>query len=129
MEKNDVHVGKQNDTPRSGELTDMHEPTDAGRILWSFTDGWLDVIPETHGAPSRLPCTCSKGCLSKDCKGKCGCEACVLAWMVREDERALWDDSGRLVAPEELEGPWQRIRNADQLALRFQYHNAEKPNG
>lgn len=36
-----------------------------------------------------------------------------------DDDRALWDEHGNLVAPEEVEGPWRRVEDLDQLRVRF----------
>ena len=107
----------------------MHEPSAAGLLLWSTSSGYLDLVPASPSDAQRLPCTCENACLASDCKGRCGCEACALAWLVREDERALWSEAGELVPPEQLEGPWRRIRNPDQLALRFRFHSPEKTHG
>lgn len=108
---------------------EKREPTTAGKALWAASAGWLDVNPIDSSDPCRLACTCQNSCLTADCRGQCGCEACTLAWMVREDERALWNEAGELVPPEKLDGPWRRLRNPGQLTLRFQYHCSEQPHG
>lgn len=107
----------------------MHEPSAAGRRLWASSAGYLHVTAAGGSEPDRLPCTCTERCLAEDCKGHCGCEACALAWLVREDERALWNEAGELVPPEQLDGPWRRIHDPYQLTLRFQFHAPEKTHG
>jgi len=42
-----------------------------------------------------------------------------LARLVYDDDRALWDEHGNLVVPEEVDGPWHRVQDLDQLRLRF----------
>lgn len=99
-------------------------PSSAGLTLWPHSRGYLDLHANEAGR-SALPCTCTGACLRKDCHGRCGCEACALAWMIREDERALWDAQGNLVAPEHIDGPWRRIRDPNQLRIRFQHQAAD----
>ncbi|HET6432777.1 hypothetical protein [Dyella sp.] len=105
------------------------EPSAAGRRLWSGSDGWLDLSAADAAVPARLACTCQDGCLERECRGRCRCEACALAWLIREDERAVWNEAGELVPPEALDGPWRRVRDPSQLTLRFQFHRAETPHG
>ena len=105
------------------------QPSPVGRTLWPQAQGYLLLDGVGTDDRAGLPCTCQPACLRKDCHGHCGCEACALAWMVRDDARALWDEQGNLVAPEHIDGPWRRIRNPDQLRLRFRHHLPEPPHG
>jgi hypothetical protein len=122
-----VNKAAPGDDPRS--LPVQRGPTAAGKALWATTAGWLDVHPIGPSDPCRLACTCQDSCLTADCRGQCGCEACTLAWMVRQDERALWNEAGELVPPETLDGHWRRLRDPAQLTLRFHYHSAEQRHG
>jgi len=90
----------------------MKQPTEHGKTRWPTTKGYLPVIPRHSGDAEALPCTCEASCLEPDCRGSCGCEACWLAWLVYNDDHALWDEQGNLIMPEDkaLEGPWRRIK-------------------
>jgi hypothetical protein len=90
----------------------MNHPTEFGKNRWPQSGGFLPVNPRNVGDPKMLPCTCEPECHEPDCKGLCGCEACWLAWLVYNDDHAIWDEEGNLVLPKEklFEGPWRRIR-------------------
>ena len=94
----------------------MSEPTEQGKRRWP-PDGYLR-LNSVAGEPDRLACMCSATC-QPDCKGECGCEACALAWLVYQDEQALWSDNGELLNVVDLRPDWQRVADPRQLRLRF----------
>lgn len=53
----------------------------------------------------------------------------MLAWMIYQDERALWNEQGQLVHPEDLAGARRVALDRRQLKLRFERNAAEKPHG
>lgn len=99
----------------------MTQPTQSGKVKWPNSDGFLPVIPRNPGYPKELPCTCEFSCLAPDCKGSCGCEACWLAWLVYDDDHAIWDETGNLVLPLDKEAidSWQRIKDPALVHARF----------
>ena len=54
-----------------------------------------------------------------DCKGECGCEACALAWLVYQDDQALWGENGEFLNVVDLRPDWKRVADLRQLRLRF----------
>ncbi len=94
----------------------MNEPTEEGKRQWP-PDGYLK-LNSAAGEPDRLACVCTWTCQS-DCKGECGCEACSLAWLVYQDEQALWDEDGDLLNVVDLGPGWKRVADPRQLRLRF----------
>lgn len=107
----------------------LKQPTPSGRLLWPASDGYLHVTNVARGDAEQHPCTCGEACVSEECRGRCGCEACALAWLIHQDERALWNAHGQLVAPEELSGCGRVAMDPRQLTLRFERRAAEKPHG
>lgn len=105
----------------------MKQPTDHGKARWPNSNGYLPVIPHAPGDPEKLPCTCGFACLEPDCKGSCGCEACWLAWLVYNDDHAVWDEHGNLVLPAEkqLDSPWCQIKDPNLVHARC--HPMSKP--
>jgi hypothetical protein len=97
----------------------MKTPTDEGRRRWPTADGYLKLRTTIANEPEKLACTCTDTCKEPDCQGSCGCEACALARLVYEDDRALWDEQGNLVAPEELDEPSSQVADLNQLRVRF----------
>jgi hypothetical protein len=89
----------------------MKSPTDAGKLRWPNSNGYLELIAASKEEPDRLPCTCELECSVPDCRGLCGCDACALAWSVYVDDHALWDDAGNLITPPEIQGPWSNVKN------------------
>ena len=106
-----------------------NRPTPSGQRLWPSSDGYLYVTNAACGDAERLACTCSEGCVAEECHGNCGCEACTLAWMIYQDERALWNAQGELVRPEDLAGARRAAIDPRQLRLRFERNAAENPHG
>jgi hypothetical protein len=98
----------------------MVDPTDAGKIRWPDTGGYLELVAKTRRDPEKLPCTCVDACAEPDCRGACGCEACALAWLVYHDDHALWDNDGNLVTPPEISGAWHAIKNPRSIYQRCQ---------
>lgn len=94
----------------------MNESTEEGRRRWP-PHGYLRLNP-AGGKPDRLACVCTSTC-QPDCKGECGCEACLLAWLVYQDEEALWSENGELLNVADLGPDWQRVADPRQLHLRF----------
>lgn len=94
----------------------LNEPTVEGKCRWP-PDGYLK-LNSVAGDPDRLACKCAATC-QPDCKGECGCEACALAWLVYQDEQALWDEQGELLNVVDLKSDWQRVADPRQLRLRF----------
>lgn len=111
------------------EATRLNRPTPSGRLLWPSSDGYLHVKNAARGDVERLVCTCGTACVAEECHGSCGCEACTLAWMIYQDERALWNEQGQLVHPEDLAGARRVALDRRQLKLRFERNAAEKPHG
>jgi hypothetical protein len=103
------------DTDTSSPLY-PNEPTEEGQCRWP-PDGYLK-LNSIAGDPDRLACVCAAAC-QPDCKGECGCEACTLAWLVYQDERALWGENGELLNVIDLGPGWQRVADPRQLRLRF----------
>ena len=96
------------------------KPTEEGKRLWP-PDGYLRLNPEVD-ARGRVACACTEECCN--CKGECGCEACALAWMIYQDDQALWDEKGELVNGVDLGTAWRGVADPRQLRLRF--HAEEK---
>jgi hypothetical protein len=107
----------------------VKQPTPSGRLLWPASDGYLHVTNAARGDAERYACTCDEACISEECRGRCGCEACALAWLIYQDERALWNEHGQLVAPAETVDARRVARDPRQLTLRFERRAAEKPHG
>lgn len=105
----------------------MNQPTPAGRLLWPCSDGYLHV-KGAHG-DARLACTCRAECVAEECHGTCGCGACALAWLIHQDDHALWNDQGQLVTPEALENRGRAVPDPRQLKLRFERRSVETPHG
>ena len=94
----------------------MNEPTEEGKRRWP-PDGYLK-LNSVAAEPDKLACSCAAAC-RPDCKGECGCEACALAWLVYQDEQALWSENGELLNVIDLRPEWQRVADPRQLRLRF----------
>lgn len=98
-------------------------------------------VPERGRAGSASPshrqrradnppvCTCSAVCAHERCHGRGGCEACALAWLIDQDDRALWNERGQLVAPENLPASARTVHDPRQLSLRFERSAPEKHHG
>ena len=63
------------------------------------------------------------------CHGPCDCEACTLARMIDQDDRALWNERGQLVAPENLPANERTVHDPRQLSLRLERSATEKHHG
>jgi hypothetical protein len=111
------------------EATRPNRPTPSGRLLWPFSDGYLHVKNAARGDAERLACTCSPACMAAECRGSCSCETCTLAWLIYQDERALWNEQGQLVHPEDLAGTRRVALDPRQLKLRFERNAVENSHG
>jgi hypothetical protein len=104
----------------------MTNPTPVGKRRWPDSDGYLELVGNTYGNLDKIPCSCTEECGEPDCKGSCGCEACMLAWYVYHDDHALWDDEGNLVTPTEIDGPWTHVKNPNLVYQRCTQSRVEK---
>lgn len=68
-------------------MNDQSEPSAEGRHRYPRTGGYVewDNGPD-RGGIEKIPCTCNYTCL-RGCNGRCGCEACSLAFTVYADQR------------------------------------------
>jgi hypothetical protein len=98
-----------------GFLSVDKKPADDGKRLWS-PDGYLRLNREAD-ARGSVACTCTDEC--RNCKGECGCEACSLAWLIHQDDQALWDENGDLVSVGDSGAAWHSVADPRQLRLRF----------
>ncbi|KRE90878.1 hypothetical protein ASG87_01695 [Frateuria sp. Soil773] len=77
-------------------MTQEPQPTDAGKRRWPHTGGYVFV-----NDGERLPCTCLDTCSVPYCSGRCGCDACSLAFTITLDEMGVLGPDGYTISEEE----------------------------